>query len=196
MDKKIFDIYVDRFAKNDNHQNELEKDSRQLEELKEFEKTANNLKFLSSVSVDENYFASILPKFRERQREDRYSFTFKKLAYTSSIAFSMIIMLVYSFTYISKPRSPQLFGLTTTQLSSLSENSFIASADQFSDTSVNDEDVQLEIDKAITQSISNSTVNTNYVMIKSDNDYEKVLSQLNDEDLDIVYDQLQNTKIL
>ena len=196
MNKKIFEIYDERFAKDDSHPNDFEKDSQQLEELKELEKIANKLKFLSSVSVDENYYGSILPKFRKRQREHRYSFTFKKLAYTSSLAFSMLIMLVYSFTYISQPRSIQLIGLTTTQLSPLSENSYIASADQFSDTSVNDEDVQLEIDKAITQSISNSTANTNYVMIKSDNDYDKVLSQLNDEDLNNVYDQLQNTKIL
>ncbi|MFA5803490.1 MAG: hypothetical protein WC879_02500 [Melioribacteraceae bacterium] len=199
MNKKIFEIYDESFPEKGNLPEKIADLIALQKELDELVEVSKKLKSLSSVSVDENYFTNVLPRFRENQGKNRYEFSLKKLVFSTSIAISAIIVLFFSFQFVQSNRqSPvtQQHEITATNISSVSDDSYIVSADQFSDSIVNDNKVQQEIDRTIYQSISTASSGTDFSLIKSDNDYDKVLSQLDDDELEKVYSLLQQTKIL
>lgn len=199
MNKKIFDIYDEHVFSKEPVPETFANSIEVQKELDQLYTVSKEIKSLSSVSVDENYFTTILPRFRENQVKKRYEFSFIKLVFSTSIAFTTIIVLFFSFQFVQsghQSNATQQKEMTANNISSVSQDSYIAYADQFSDSIVNDNNVQQEIDKTINQSISASSINNNYILIKNDNDYDKVLSQLNDEELENVYAQLQETKIL
>ncbi|MCK9210755.1 MAG: hypothetical protein M0P61_07985 [Ignavibacteriaceae bacterium] len=199
MNKKLFNIYDEHFSEKENI---LEKfvDSTELQkELDELNKVSKEITSLSSISVDENYFTTLLPRFRENQAKKRYEFSFKKLVLSTSIAFSTIIVLFFSFQFVQsghKSNATQQEEITVNNISTVAQDSYITSTDQLSDSIVNDKKVQQEIDKTIYQSLSASSNSNDFSLIKNDNEYDKVLSQLDDEELEKVYSQLQQTKIL
>ena len=195
MDKKIFDIYDQSLNSRKTLPTDVG-DAEIQEELKKLQKLSNELSQLSSIEADQNYFATILPRFFENQNKLKYSFSYRKLAYSASLAFTTIIMMFISFQNIPKPEILVQNNGTQTQISSYTEDSYIASADQFSDSVVDDTNLQTEIDNTITQSISANGSGSNYNLIKNDTDYDKVLTQLNDEELENIYSQLQEVKIL
>lgn len=199
MNKKIFDIYDEHVSSKEPVPETFAGSVAMQKELDELHKLAKEIKSLSSVSVDENYFTTLLPRFWENQVKKRYEFSFKKIVFSTSIAVSTIIVLFFSFQFVQSGHQSnvtQQKEMTANTIFSVSQDSYIAYADQFSDSIVNDNNVQQEIDKTINQYISASSINNNYILIKNDNDYDKVLSQLNDEELENVYAQLQETKIL
>ncbi len=199
MNKKIFEIYDESFPEKGNLPEKIADSIEFQKELDELGEVSKKLKSLSSVSVDENYFTNILPRFRENQGKNRYEFSLKKLVFSTSIAISTIIVLFFSFQFVQSNRqSPvtQQQEITATNISSVSDDSYIVAADQFSDSIVNDNKVQQEIDRTIYQSISTASSGNDFSLIKSDNDYDKVLSQLDDDELEKVYSLLQQTKIL
>lgn len=168
-------------------------------ELKELNKVSRELKSLTSVTIDENYFTTLLPRFRELQQKKKYQFSLRKLVFSSSLAFSTVIVLLFTFQFVQTGNSKIEVSpnqVTVNSTATVPEDSYIASADQFSDSIVNDRGVQREIDKSIYQSLAVQTEDNNFVLIKSDNDYDKVLSQLDENELETVYAQLQQTKIL
>lgn len=199
MNKKIFNIYDEHVSSKKSFPETFAGSAEMQKELDALHKAAKEIKSLSSVSIDENYFTTLLPRFRESQRKKRYEFSFKKIVFSTSIAFSTIIILFFSFQLVQsnyKSNSTQQREMTANTVSSISQDSYIAYADQFSDSIVNDNKVQQEIDRTIYQSLSTSSNSNDFSLIKNDNEYDKVLSQLDNEELEKVYSQLQQTKIL
>lgn len=198
MDKKTFETFDKNFPLKGFEVENQGEASEITEALNLLSDTSKELSSLNSVDVDQNYFTTILPKFYERQEKRRYQFSFGKLVYSASIAFTTSILLFISFNYVQTlPKTETLTqNNTATQLPSYTEDSYIASADQFSDSVVEDSNLQTEINNTIFQSISNNGSGSNYNLIKNDTDYDKVLTQLNDEELENIYSQLQDIKIL
>ncbi|MFA6979426.1 MAG: hypothetical protein WC209_08895 [Ignavibacteriaceae bacterium] len=196
MDKKTFERFDETFPLKGIEVEKYGEASEIPGELNQLNNISKELSSLNSVEVDQNYFATILPRFYENQNKLKYSFSFRKLAYSASLAFTTIIMMFISFQNIPKPEILVQNNGTQTQISSYAEDSYIASADQFSDSVVDDTNFQTEIDNTITQSISSNGSGSNYNLIKNDTDYDKVLTQLNDEELENIYSQLQDVKIL
>lgn len=196
MDKKTFERFDETFPLKGIEVENFSEASEIPGELNQLNNISKELSLLNSVDVDQNYFATILPKFYERQEKRRYQFSFGKLAYSASLAFTTIIIVFISFRNIPKTEIVVQNNGTQTQISSYAEDSYIASADQFSDSVVDDTNLQTEIDNSITQSISANGSGSSYNLIKNDTDYDKVLTQLNDEELENIYSQLQDVKIL
>ncbi|PIP76999.1 MAG: hypothetical protein COW85_11180 [Ignavibacteria bacterium CG22_combo_CG10-13_8_21_14_all_37_15] len=199
MDKKIFDIYDEHFPGEENVPDKFAGPVEDQEKLDDLRKSADVLKSLSSVSIDEKYFTNILPRFRENLEKKQRSFFYKKLIYSSSIAFSTLLLLVFSFQFVNtnfQSKVTQQNETMETVLPTASQDIYIASADQFSDSIVNDSAVKQEIDKTLNQSLSAASNSNDYILIKNTMDYNNVLSQLDDDELEKVYAQLQQTKIL
>ena len=79
MDKKIFDIYDEHFPGEENVPDKFAGPVEDQEKLDDLRKSADVLKSLSSVSIDEKYFTNILPRFRENLEKKQRSFFYKKL---------------------------------------------------------------------------------------------------------------------
>ena len=200
MDKKLFDLYDQRDAVNEMSNGGKELPLEEKEKLNDFQQVSNHLKFLSEVSVDEKYFVSILPKFRERQNKKKNSFSFRKLVFSSSFAYATVIILIVLFrstkvnveTFTNPAIAPAAKSYSIS-----SQNSYIAPSDEYSDEIVNDEAIQSTLDKTLYASLKGSNGNgTDYSIIKNDADYDKVFSQLDDKEFETLYAQLEQTKIL
>jgi len=199
MNKKIFDLYDEHNSEIENVPDNFLGPSEKKKELNGIRKVADELMLLASVSVDENYFSTILPRFREAQSKIRHEFSFKKLVLSSTLAFSTIVVMIISFQFVhleEQPSENQQNEIIVNTVPTVAQDPYIASAEQFSDNIVSDNQVQQEIDKRLYQSLSSSTKTNDYILIKNDNDYDKVISQLDEDELDKVYAQLQKTKIL
>ncbi len=196
MDKQTFERFDKTFPLQGIEVENRGEDSKNSGELNQLNKISKELSLLNSVDVDQNYLSTILPKFYEKQERRRYQFSFGKLVYSATLAVTTIVIVFVSFRNIPKTEMVFQNNGTQTQISSYSEDSYIASADQFSDTVVDDTNLQTEIDNSITQSISANGSGSSYNLIKNDTDYDKVLTQLNDEELENIYSQLQDVKIL
>lgn len=196
MDKKTFERFDETFPLKGIEVEEFIEASEIPGEINQLKKISKELSLLNSVDVDQNYFSTILPKFYERQAQRRYQFSFRKLVYSTSLAVTTTVIVFISFWNIPKPEIIVQNNGNLTKFSTYSEDSYIASADQFSDAFVDDTNLQTEIDNSITQSISANGSGSNYNLIKNDTDYDKVLTQLNDEELENIYSQLQDVKIL
>lgn len=198
MDKKTFETFDKTFPLKRLEIENHDAASEITGELNQLSIISKELSSLSSVEINQNYFTTILPKFYERQEKRRYQFSLGKLVYSASLAFATLILVIISVNQVQNLPKPEILAPNNaaTQISSYSEDSYIASADQFSDSVVDDTNLQTEIDNSITQSILANGSGSNYTLIKNDTDYEKVLTQLNDEELENIYTQLQDIKIL
>lgn len=200
MDKKLFDLYDQHNIANENSISGTGLSSEEKEKLDNFKKVSTELNYLSEVTVDEKYFVSVLPKFRERQNKKQGLFSFRKLVFSSSFAYAAVIILIVLFrtsqvnveTFTNSAISP-----ADKSYSVISHDSYIAPSDEYSNEIVDDTTIQSTLDKTIYASLAGSNGNgADYTIIKSDTDYDKVLSQLDDAEFEKLYAQLQQTKIL
>ncbi|MDP3682604.1 MAG: hypothetical protein Q8S01_01610 [Ignavibacteria bacterium] len=200
MDKKLFDLYDRSNIANGHCINGTGLSSEEKEKLNNFKKVSHEMKYLSDVAVDEKYFVNVLPKFRERQNKQKGLFSFRKLVFSSSFAYAAVIILIVLFrtsqinveTFTNPAISP-----TDKSYSVISHDSYIAPSDEYSNEIVDDTTIQSTLDKTIYATLAGSNGNgTDYTIIKSDTDYDKVLPQLDDAEFENLYAQLQQTKIL
>jgi len=196
MDKKVFDLYDEQFLSKENSDKKLIVSDDGLKQFNELKHASERLNELSSVTINEQYFSTIIPRLREKQTKQRFQFSFKKLVYTSAVALSTVIVMFYSFAYVQQAGSAQPEKYSAANISSYSEDSYVVSSDQFSESLVNDKNIEQEIDKTLALSLSGANTEASPALIKNENDYENVISQLDAETLEQVYAELQNTKIL
>jgi len=196
MDKKVFDLYDEQFLSKKNSDNKLIVSDDELKQFNELKHASERLNKLSSVTINEQYFSTIIPRLREKQTKQRFQFSFKKLVYTSAVAFSTVIVMFYSFAYVQQAGSAQQENYSAANISPYTEDSYVVSSDQFSDSIVNDKNIEQEIDKTLALSLSWANTEASSALIKNENDYENVISLLDAETLEQVYAELQNTKIL
>jgi|GEM_PF-1596878 len=197
MDKKLFDLY--------DRQNDASMQPggvlsiEEKEKLNEWEKTSHQLKKLSEVDSDEKYFTSVLPKFREAQKRKASTFSLGKVVVSSSFAYAAVITLVVLFrsTQIGIEYAPNTDTGNEKSLAVVTQDSYIAPSDEYSDKISGDEKIEVAFDKTIYTTLAGANGNrTDYSIIKSDADYDEVLSRLDDKELEKLYAQLEQTKIL
>jgi len=200
MDKKLFDLYDRHNVANENSIGETELSSKEKEQLIHFKEVSREMKNLSHVTVDEKYLVTVLPKFRERQNKRKGLFSFRKLVFSSSFAYATVILLIVLFRTSQVNVETFTYPVLTSADRSYSVNShdsYIAPSDEYSNEIVDDTTIQSTLDKTIYDTLAGSNGNgRDYSIIKSDTDYDKVLSQLDDAEFEKLYSQLQQTKIL
>jgi len=195
MDKKIFDFFDSEGKKNGFGGSESEQTH-----LRELESVSESLKQLSHYKVDEKYFATILPKFREHQAGKTQHFLLPKVAMSSSFAVVIVLMLMLGWQKMNIDYTNQLqinTDISSANVGILRQESYIAPADEYSDSILNNDKIQTSLDKTIYSTLAVGTIsNSDYGMLKSDTDVDQVLSKLDDSELETLYAQLEQTKIL
>ncbi len=203
--KKINDkiiLYLDGQMSDDEKlvfEDELKRSETRRRELEDYKNFLGDIKEVQNISIDENYFSQMIPKFRGRM-EERSKF---RIIPKFALGITTIAAVLLLVLYISKNKSVKSINAPVKSEIAQNNNSSISSllgnnSGQLNLGMLSNDDV-VRYDSVFNSMISNalslSSQNVNYLTADNNTDLSNMLQGINQKEADEIYNQLLHKKI-
>ena len=203
--KKINDkiiLYLDGQMSDDEKlvfEDELKRSETRRRELEDYKNFLGDIKEVQNISIDENYFSQMIPKFRGRMEERSKFRIIPKFALGITTIAAVLLLVLYisknkSVKNINAPVKSEIAQNNNSSISSLLGNN----SGQLNLGMLSNDDV-VRYDSVFNSMISNalslSSQNVNYLTADNNTDLSNMLQGINQKEADEIYNQLLHKKI-